>query len=208
MNVAKCDACGREVPANRENCIYCGFPLPQDQIVHEDHSQPPPSTLAHSVLPCPVCENTTMERATLQGVTAQRCPGCKGLFLDGSTFDFMVQLVAEQAKKAGAKGKPNEVLKSRPERRIRYINCPSCGTQMARSSYMKCSGVIFDQCIKCGVWLDDHELQEILLFIRTGGLEMAKRIEKEAKERQRLASLRAASAPGHTHVYSTFARPF
>jgi Zn-finger nucleic acid-binding protein len=136
-----------------------------------------------------------LARAELSGLTIHRCPNCRGIFLDGATFDFLMERQAKLALQSPGPVRPRDVQRAEVERHIRYIRCPVCQQQMLRKNYAKCSGVIFDQCLAHGVWLDDAELQSLLAFVATGGHRLAKQLAEEARKRLQLA--RRRTAPGH-----------
>jgi Zn-finger nucleic acid-binding protein len=132
-------------------------------------------------------------RVEFQALTVHRCTQCRGIFLDGNTFDYMVQRATQRVLDESEKGVRRRVQRGAPDSRLAYIPCPVCGQQMSRRNYARCSGVVFDQCLRDGVWLDDTELQQILTFIATGGHQLAKVIQEEAEQRLRLARQRAQS---------------
>jgi Zn-finger nucleic acid-binding protein len=61
---------------------------------------------------------------------------------------------------------------------------------MARKNFGRISGVIIDECIKHGTWLDQGELDKIRQFILGGGLEKEQFREIE-KNRAELVDLAA-----------------
>ena len=56
---------------------------------------------------------------------------------------------------------------------------------MNRINFARCSGVIVDVCKGHGTWFDAQELSAIVQFIRGGGLDVARRKEKDEIEFQR-----------------------
>jgi len=83
----------------------------------------------------------------------------------------------------GASPVPAHELQAR--QRIQYAPCPQCGQLMNRINFARCSGVIVDVCKGHGTWFDVQELSAIVQFIRGGGLEVARRKEKDEIEFQR-----------------------
>jgi Zn-finger nucleic acid-binding protein len=59
---------------------------------------------------------------------------------------------------------------------------------MNRINFAGCSGVILDWCKEHGTWFDQKELQQVVTFIRAGGLKKSRDREKEnlRAEQQRL----------------------
>ena len=71
---------------------------------------------------------------------------------------------------------------------VRYVPCPECNELMNRVNFARCSGVVVDVCKGHGTWFDRNELQQIIDFIRGGGLGVSRSREKREleEERQRL----------------------
>ena len=84
------------------------------------------------------------------------------------------------------------------DKHVRYIKCPQCTQLMSRKSYARGSGIVIDICKKHGIWLDRDELQRIVEFIRAGGLDRARQIEKQEldSERRTLEVQRNSSSGG------------
>jgi Zn-finger nucleic acid-binding protein len=129
------------------------------------------------------------------GLTIHRCPVCRGLFLDGATFDYLIERQAKLATQSAGPVRPSDVQRAQIERHMRYVRCPVCRQQMLRKNYVKCSGVIIDTCLAHGVWLDDAELQSLLTFVATGGHELAEQLRKEAERRLRTMRRRSLHRP-------------
>jgi len=74
-----------------------------------------------------------------------------------------------------------------------YVPCPVCGKLMNRENFAGCSGVILDWCRDHGSWFDRLELQQIVGFIKNGGLRRSRDRElarlKEEKEELRARQL-------------------
>ncbi len=80
-----------------------------------------------------------------------------------------------------------------------YFMCPQCDETMARMNYAHRSGVITDICRLHGIWLDRSELQMIIEFIDSGGLDRARQLEAErnAADRRTLDFARRTERPIH-----------
>lgn len=79
-----------------------------------------------------------------------------------------------------------------------YIPCPVCGELMLRKNFAGCSGVIIDWCKPHGYWFDRTELQKVVAFVRTGGLQKSREIERGLlrEEQERLRELQSQPLPG------------
>ena len=96
----------------------------------------------------------------------------------------------------------------RPDRKhvdmsVRYVKCPECAQLMHRVNFAKCSGIVVDVCKGHGTWFDRDELQHIVEFIRTGGLDFVRKKELEELEgaRRRLESARSSPSMERNSSY-------
>ena len=64
---------------------------------------------------------------------------------------------------------------------------------MNRRNFAGVSGVIIDVCREDGVWLDNQELNRIVQFLETGGMDKARAVE--AREREHSEHMRARPVP-------------
>lgn len=184
-----CPACGRPNAPTKRACMYCGAPLPTSEAIYSpltpEPPPPPPSPLSGLALVCPRCEGVALVEGDLSGLTIHRCEACLGVMMDGNTFDYLIRRqlhVVSQRELAGESRSTGFVERGILDATINYVKCPVCLRQMTRKNYAKCSGVMYDVCYDHGVWLDDHELQQLLAFVATGGLEMAEQFERAAEE--------------------------
>ena len=77
-----------------------------------------------------------------------------------------------------------------PEADTCYLPCPTCGNLMNRVNFAS-SNVIVDICKQHGTWFDKDELTRIIEFIRAGGIDSARRREREEIEETRQHSTTA-----------------
>ncbi|MBK8717140.1 MAG: zf-TFIIB domain-containing protein [Deltaproteobacteria bacterium] len=86
---------------------------------------------------------------------------------------------------------------------VKYRRCPACAQMMARRNFGGCSGVLVDEC-RCGTFFDAGELEDVLAFVRSGGLALAKRRADEQRTRElRNAESAALSARASNPGVST-----
>jgi Zn-finger nucleic acid-binding protein len=116
------------------------------------------------------------------------------------------QIINEREQQAVALGAASIVPKqaggAHEPSKIRYVPCPECQQLMNRVNFARCSGVVVDVCKGHGTWFDRDELQQIVEFIRSGGLEVSRKREKREleEERQRLRQEQlAATLHNRTH---------
>ena len=119
------------------------------------------------------------------------CASCHGLWVDAGTFD---RICTDREKQSAVLGNASELFRpgDRDIPKVRYVKCPECQELMHRVNFAKCSGIVVDVCRGHGTWFDRDELQHIVQFIRTGGLDFVRQKEKEEleAERRRLESMR------------------
>lgn len=115
---------------------------------------------------CPI-DDFTLATETYEGVTIDRCPHCRGVWLDAGeletiqeTQDVNFRDVPEsEATKAAA---AIEMAKAKSEG---PSACVICQDEMEKREYGFASQVMVDTCPKGhGVWLDQHELSRLESF--------------------------------------------
>jgi Zn-finger nucleic acid-binding protein len=129
-----------------------------------------------------------MKQLVLGGISLDECERCAGVWLEQPVFE---KLCAEEERRtaflgAEFKGHPTASLATET---VRYVPCPDCAKMMNRVNFGKRSGVVVDSCAKHGTWFDADELRRVVEFVRDGGLDRARSIERQQleEERRRLA---------------------
>lgn len=182
----RCSACTALVRAGASFCPQCGDPLA--------HAVTTP--VAHS---CPACRGDEMESYRLQptaqhpqGWAVHGCRQCGGVWVDGETFEAML---ASAAKQLSGDGTARDV--KRRELSIQgsvvYRPCSVCGETMMRRNFARVSGVIVDECRNHGTFFDAGELEDVLAFVRSGGMLLARQRRNEELDRERRANERSAA---------------
>jgi Zn-finger nucleic acid-binding protein len=130
-----------------------------------------------------------MESVAVGSASLRECARCEGLWVDVESFE---QIISEREQQSVALGAASIVPKpaggAHEPSKVRYVPCPECNQLMNRVNFARCSGVVVDVCKGHGTWFDRDELQQIVAFIRGGGLEVSRQREKRdlEEERQRL----------------------
>lgn len=159
-------------------CAFCGA---ETRRAHK----------ATTGLPCPGCKTKQLSHVELGHTPVMECATCHGLWVDTDTFD---RICTDREKQSAVLGGASEMFRpgSREVPKVRYVKCPECQDLMHRVNFAKCSGIVVDVCKGHGTWFDRDELQHIVQFIRTGGLDFVRQKEKEElqAERRRLESMR------------------
>ncbi len=116
---------------------------------------------------CPRCSQA-LRQVSYEGVLVDTCDGCHGEWLDKAEITRInkardvVFSAEDQAKIEGAK---QAVFKEVAQAQKSLI-CPRCNVAMNTFNYAYDSGVMIDQCSKCGgTWLDDQELEAIQIIM-------------------------------------------
>ena len=114
---------------------------------------------------CPRC-SVVLTQEIYEGVEIDRCPSCKGTWLDSGELTkiidtreeaFDTALVQETLETASSGVPPGE--------EATVVKCPKCDSAMRANNYDYKSGIIIDTCRNGhGVWLDGKELEKIQIF--------------------------------------------
>lgn len=165
-----CPACFGVMFAGMQFCPHCG--AKGDRVASDG-----------ATLPCPGCKGE-MKGATLGATALFECGACHGTWLDADTFRHLCVDREERGAiaalvGAGAKGGPVATGGA-----VRYVPCPLCKRVMNRENFGKRSGVIIDVCKGHGVWFEPRELQSVMAFIDSGGLERARLLDAERRREQ------------------------
>jgi len=167
-----CPSCFGMIFLGSKFCPHCGARAGRTEA--EDETVPKP---------CPRCEVALQSVALgpTGTVKIQECPKCEGLWVDVATFEAICTDREEQAiVLGGASPPPERAVLTLDE--VRYLHCPECHTLMNRVNFAGRSGVIIDACRGHGTWFDRNELQRIIDFIRSGGLEAARERDRTQLE--------------------------
>jgi Zn-finger nucleic acid-binding protein len=199
----RCPSCGAPATPDATACPYCGTLLAQvacpscfaklfrgtrfcahcgAEAIRED-AAPRPSR------PCPECQQP-LAPAKVGSVTLDECTRCGGLWVDSRSFRRICEETEEQTVVLAATDSPREGRVDAP-RPARYWPCPECRRLMHRQNFARVSGVIVDTCRGHGVWFNQGELRRVVEFIRDGGMDRARKREKDELEDAR-ARLRQA----------------
>ena len=106
---------------------------------------------------CPKCRTETMVQETYEGIEVDRCPACKGLYLDSGELKGLI--AARMGNKADTLGF------SPTSDHMDVINafCLRCNKNM--NVMVGPGNIRVDLCSKCkGVFLDQGELASIQLY--------------------------------------------
>lgn len=127
-----------------------------------------------------------------QGIPVHGCTGCGGAWTDKQTLEVLLAAAAAQSAATGAT--PDVRQRRLGSTKVVYRSCAVCGQHMHRRNFARVSGVIVDECRLHGTFFDAGELEDVLAFVRSGGMTLA--AKRDAEEAARNAKQRhAAPAP-------------
>lgn len=200
-----CQNCGAAVASDNPMCAHCGSRLAAMVCPGCLHMMFRGSKFCphcgrpgvewkptDSPLLCPSCE-VPLLRGEAGRYALHECEKCFGIWVDNATRDLLYRDAEREAVPPSPFGEPVPT-QSAPLPPVRYVRCPQCRTLMHRTNFAQSSGVILDVCRQHGTWFDAQELQRVVEFIRSGGLDRAREREKAelAAERRRVIAAAAA----------------
>lgn len=206
-----CPNCGAAVSTDAPNCPFCSTRL-QTAMCARCHGmmwlgskfcphcagQAKPVVIgAASGHDCPRC-HVPLAHIAFAHALAEECSRCRGLWMQATDFDRICSDAEAQTAASGWAGIPVRPIESEEY----YPRCPECPERMSRQNFARRSGVMINICRAHGVWLDGDELRQVIEFIRAGGMDRARMLEREQLEsaRRRLADeRRAAAAVSYSH---------
>jgi Zn-finger nucleic acid-binding protein len=186
LALAACPSCFAKLFKGYRHCWSCGAAAGREEA----------GTLAGRS--CPQCHKD-LQGVQVGVVTLGECSGCGGLWADARSFERICREREQQSVVLGRAtlvGDGPDGAASASET-ARYRACPECRQLMNRMNFARCSGVIVDICKPHGVWFDHDELRRVVEFIRQGGMDRARQIEKDdlKAERERLRAQQMARGP-------------
>lgn len=133
-------------------------------------------------LTCPICANTPLAKTERDGYACHACARCGGIYMEWKVIrDLELSFESARPRRDSATKTlppPRDPGQDRPLYRL----CPRCGKQMSRQCYQRVSRVVADTCFGHGIWLDRNELEHVVAFLESGGLEKSREHES-ARER-------------------------
>jgi Zn-finger nucleic acid-binding protein len=188
-----CPECFARLIKGAKFCSSCGTAI-RPQVI----SKSPRSEV------CPRCE-ATLAMCEIPGGSFVECTGCGGVWLEEKVFEGLTEhqetksavasYFAGPKKAPQAEGSDTAGPVTKRFEDVKYLKCPMCANMMNRKNFATCSGVIIDWCKGHGFWFDAHELEQIMAFVSSGGLEKSRRREiHESKRQTKLAREKANQA--------------
>lgn len=191
LQTVACAACHGMMWLGSKFCPHCGGPA-QPVVIGEFSGQD-----------CPRC-HVPLLNIRFGKAFGEECSRCRGLWMRPIDFDRACSDAESQAAASGYAPIP----RVRPSAEDLYPMCPECAERMSRQNFARRSGIVINACRAHGVWLDGDELRQVIEFIRAGGLDRARQLEKQElrSERRRLESERR-DTPSAAAFHGGFAVP-
>jgi Zn-finger nucleic acid-binding protein len=195
--MASCNHCGAPLVSNTNQCNYCGtrndvdlrakFPYKLEQ--------------AASSRTCPLCEIPlqTIRSTQDEKLFIERCEKCFGLFFDRGELEYVLQQSVFHVYDINREhiDNINKDRYSKPAD-FTYRKCPECAVLMNRVNFGHRSGVVVDQCLIHGIWLDNGELTHLMEWKKAGGQLLHQ--QTETLKKQRSASKPKAPLPSSATI--------
>lgn len=162
LQTVACPHCMGMMFAGTKFCPHCGV---QVQTIQQG-----PNTNRQ----CPRCK-VKLQDVQVANTPLEECTHCGGLWVDVASFEFICANTEAQSAATGLNLPPPVAIDSK----VHYLPCPQCGNLMSRINYASRSGVIINVCRPHGIWLDRDEIRQVIEFVRAGGLDRARQVEKE-----------------------------
>lgn len=180
LTVTACPSCFGPMFAGMEFCPHCGA---KGSRVVDD---------AAATIACPGCGAEM--RAVRVGTTSfHECPSCAGSWLVAEAFTQLCSTREERGAVAAMVGGDATHSVRTVGAAVRYVACPVCKKTMNRQNFGRRSGVVIDVCKGHGVWFDHGELQSVVAFVDSGGLDQARRAEQAREQEEHRKLDRAVS---------------
>lgn len=167
-----CPHCVTRISDQARFCHSCGLAVAADGTAGE------PTDLI-----CPACggEQHMHSRKLGDDLSLLECSGCAGLWLGPETFPHVIRRAEEMVADIEANSPGARPATPIDTQTVSYRSCPVCKSLMSRNQYGKFSRVIIDICKQHGTWLDEGELDQILEWVRGGGLDRSRKAIHDAR---------------------------
>ena len=172
-----CPVCTSRIGDNQRFCHSCGTRIAPEAVVGERTDLCCPSCKPQRLLTSKRIPDAKAALAMLE------CGGCAGIWLGHPTFDSLQERAQHEATPVTiARPVRSAVHPGAPVAELTYRPCPVCRKLMIRRNFAAKSGIVVDVCSADGLWFDAEELDTVLAWIRSGGLERtAARLAEERK---------------------------
>ena len=197
--MASCKHCGAPLAANTNKCKYCGTRNDVDLQAKFPYKIEP----SDSNRICPECEIPLQTISLLadENIYIERCERCLGLFFNRGEIEYILQHSVSHVHEINLQHIDN-INKDRYRKPadFQYLKCPECGVFMNRVNFGQRSGVVVDQCIMHGVWLENGELTHLQEWKKAGGQLLHHQTAQEKTASKKQDSKQYVPHPGSTPI--------
>lgn len=193
-----CPGCMSRISDRAAYCHACGLAIsPQGPVGSLSGKQ------------CPVCgvgHELNLRNVEEGTVTVLECDHCAGVWIGHRIFGLLERRAKQDVDLWSEPSAPNPGRKAEQTGTSFYRACVECGKLMNRRNYGHRSGVIVDVCREHGLWFDLGELEDILAWVRGGGLEGARTrtLAAASEESVSIPISPSPSRPGDPGTWSGF----
>ena len=190
-----CPGCFCRLPNDAQFCVECGLRLLPQKL----------ETISAQLM-CPRCQGPLQGRQVAEA-HVHECAGCGGLWLGAETFQLLCTNKELMASTSVLLDRSQPMRRFEPDASVVYMPCPTCRDLMARQNFARISGVLIDRCRDHGVWLDNQELNHILEFVQSGGIERAHEFEREERGEREIGFSLDGTRPASSGYESSYPPP-
>jgi Zn-finger nucleic acid-binding protein len=207
----RCPNCGAAAAADATTCPYCQsrlatvacpncFAIMFTGMKHCPRCGADAARTEQGVANDRKCPRCTKALIIIQVGTLplDECGDCQGIWLDVDKFTKICDDQESRASIIQWRAAAAPSLATARADIIKYLACPECRKLMNRMNFAKVSGVIIDVCHDHGTWFDRDELYRVVTFVHEGGLDKARRMERErlAEEERKLRAMQSERQTG------------
>jgi Zn-finger nucleic acid-binding protein len=199
--MAKCISCSAPLPANVNQCSYCG--TRNDVDLQSRHTYDIIEQFSDRL--CPHCDKPlqTINLDLGTDFMIEHCPDCFGLFFDPGEIETLLENSVSHVFDINLQQLDNINTDRYPAKPpVKYIKCPVCHAFMNRRVFGHRSGVIIDRCNNHGIWLDSGELTHLMEWKKAGGQLLDQ--QQALSERQKRKPPRAPLSNDNAADYASF----
>jgi Zn-finger nucleic acid-binding protein len=145
---------------------------------------------------CPNCAKNmqTIKLDLKEAIHIERCNSCFGLFFDPGEIESLLESSVSNVFNINLEHIDNiNQDRFQSKKKVKYVKCPVCKNFMNRVNFAHRSGVIIDQCMAHGIWLDSGEITHLMEWKKAGG-ELLHEKEKEKKAKKKKMSKKMPSS--------------
>lgn len=181
--MARCKSCSAPLPANTNRCSFCN--IRNDVDLHSRHAYSTHSRKSDRM--CPHCKKNmqTIKLGLKEDIYIERCDSCFGLFFDPGEIESLLENSVSNVFNINLEHIDNiNQDRFQSKKKVKYVKCPDCQKFMSRVNFGHRSGVIIDQCMAHGIWLDSGEITHLMEWKKAGG-ELLNAKEKEKTDKKK-----------------------